>query len=231
MGMGSDTVTASLGTRTWIRPRGWRIRRNDNAEPKPSPLPGACRRSCRGSRASSRRLCAKSAGHAEDAPLSSGDLERACQIPGALGAKGGAGIERTYQDRYFPVHAARRHSAPALRSGARRRRRSRLDAARQHAGPLPDQRDLRAALYRPPQGSGELQGSAGLRRTAAQGRVQGGASDLFLGARSRTHSREQAGEDAGGPERAEAPLPDPPRGRGAAGSRSDRDRDADPAGA
>ena len=73
----------------------------------------------------------------QDAPLPAAGLERARQVPGALGQKVGQESGGTDQDRHLPLDAARRHAAAALRSGPRRRRRPRLDAARQHARPLP----------------------------------------------------------------------------------------------
>ena len=67
-------------------------------------------------------------------PVSNGHRQAA----GALGQEGRGRFRRPHQDRHLPLDAARRHAAAALRSGARRRRRHRLDLARLHARPLPD---------------------------------------------------------------------------------------------
>ncbi len=105
--------------------------------------------------------------------------------------------------------AARRHAGAALRPGARRRGRRRLDPARQHRRPLPAGRGVRAAVHHD-QRRGDVEGVLGVHPDPGARRVQGNPGDRAARARpGHVPFGDQAGEGAGRPEGHEGPRPDP----------------------
>jgi hypothetical protein len=120
------------------------------------------------------------------------------------------GVEQSPEVPALPVDAARRHAAAAVRAGARRRGRHRLDIARLHRGPLPVGRGVRAAVHDAEPRRHE-QGGVGLRGTVRSQRVQGRqAAGLPRARRRRVPHDEQADQDRRRPEGPEAARADAP---------------------
>ena len=85
--------------------------------------------------------------HAQVPHLHVAAVQRVAQHAQGLDGQGREGLRWPHQVRRLPRHAARRLAGAAVRPGQGRRGRHRLDPARQHAGPLPAHRSLRAAVH------------------------------------------------------------------------------------
>ena len=144
----------------------------------------------------------------------------------AVDGEGREGIRRPHQVRGLPGDAARRHAGAALRPGARRRRRRRLDAARQHRRALPADRGVRAAVHHD-QRRGDVEGVLGVHPDAGARRVQGDAGDRAARARpGHVPFGDQADQVAGRPEGHEGARPDAPGHQAARRARRDAGRHA-----
>ncbi len=100
--------------------------------------------------------------HAQVPHLHGAAVERVADDAQAVDGQGREGFGRAHQVRGLPGDAARRHAGAAVRPGARRRRRHRLDAAGQHRRALPARRGVRAAVH-DEQRRGHVEGLLGVR--------------------------------------------------------------------
>ena len=185
-----------------------------------------CRSGCDGHRAwhHGRRPGPGARGHAYGASLHRPHGADPRQVRRALGAPDRGAVGRPHQGRDLSFDGARRRTARALRPGARRRRRHRLDPARLHARCVPALRGVRAADRASRQRGGDLARNPGRVRSDRAG-LRGRAPDPDLRAcRPGAPYGRQADPQGRGSRRAEAAHPvahrrDADRGLGRAAGR------------
>ena len=144
--------------------------------------------------------------HAQGPPFLAARRHAAIDAAGALVRQDREGLEQSAEVPDLSRDAARRHAAAADRPGEGRRGRHRVDAARLHGGPLPDDGSVRAAVHVGVGGSdvagrvGLLRDSSGTRssRASRRSRVNVHDNGYVHGSNKQVkmHGRLQGHEDA-----------------------------------